>query len=438
MSALAELAMHEGCVVYGSDIARNQFCIRLEKLGAKIFYGHSGNNLKVNPAMVIFSAAIKEDNIELKTAREMGIPIIPRSKFLGKIAKSYQNVVAISGMHGKTTVTAMIAKILMDFGNPTVHIGGDFETLGGNLKIGDKQYFVTEACEYADSFLGLYPTHAVVVNIEKEHMDYFKSVAHIKKSFSTFAARAGVCYINQKDASKIKCCNKKTFGINCGDLMAVNVTQKEGKYSFDCFKDNQKLGEIRLRTVGRYNVLNALAAAFVCLDLGVPFKIISKALFEFENVKRRFEKVGEINGNIIIHDYAHHPTEIKNAIETARETYNLPVVCVFQPHTFSRTKTLFKSFLKCFNGARELYILDTYSAREDYDYEGSAQKLCEELEKQNKVLSGQNKNHIAVYGAFDMDKFDIKRHFKKYKNCVMLFLGAGDVEKLAHRVVEEQ
>lgn len=429
MSALAGLAMREGCAVFGSDITRNQFCAELEKLGVRIFYGHSKNNLKVNPDMVIYSAAIKEDNIELKTARESGILTIARSRFLGEISKNYQKVIAVSGMHGKTTTTAMIAAILMKFDTPTVHIGGDFGALGGNLKIGDKQYFVTEACEYADSFLALYPTHAVITNIEKEHMDYFRSLSHIKKSFSTFANKAGVCYINHKYSDLIISGNKKTFGIDCGDLMARNVKQNQGRYSFGVFKGNQNLGQIHLRCAGRYNVLNALAASFVCLDLGVPMSIISKALFEFENVKRRFEKVGEAVGNIIIHDYAHHPTEIKNAIKTTKETYNLPIICVFQPHTYSRTKTLFKSFLKCFDEVQDLYIIDTYSAREQYDYEGSAEKLCLSLKR--------TVNCYKIYGPFIMDKFDSKKILKKYSGCVVLFLGAGDIETLAHEAADK-
>ena len=480
MSALAKLALHQGCKVFGSDIVRNQFCIELEKLGAQIFYCHSSDNLAsivFVPDLFVYSSAIKPDNIEMQTAKIMGIKIFSRAQFLGQIAKGYQNVIAVSGMHGKTTTTAMIAKILISAANPTVHIGGDFGAAGGNLRIGENQYFVTEACEYADSFLWVNATHAVVTNIEREHMDYFKTMSHIKKSFAEFASKARVCYVEYDSSSKVVANNKKTFGINRGDLKAVNIKQVEGKYNFDvvrsvdrnCKKtkelgkaiNKERLGEflgrVELCCAGRHNIFNALAAIFVCLDLGVPFATIKKALFEFENVKRRFEKLGEKNGNIILHDYAHHPTEIKNAIKTTAEAFGRPIICVFQPHTYSRTKTLLKKFLTCFDKAEQIYIIDTYSAREPVDPEGDALKLFEALKDREKHIKSNCRAGVQCNAAIEsalknkikearkkqegsklhepvaLCNFDTDKIVKKYKDHAILFLGAGDIEELARK-----
>jgi len=429
MSGLAVLLKSFGKTVSGSDLAKTQATQKLKKQGIKVFYKHRAKNIN-GCDLVVFSGAIPNENPEIKQALKNNIAVIERSVLLSMVANEYKNVIAISGTHGKTTTTAMIAYIFMICGlKPTVHVGGDFEYIGGNVLVGDKEYFITEACEFRDSFLTLSPTISVINNIETEHLDYFKNFENEKKSFNKFANNTQKkCFINGKYKGLIKSKNIQTFGFyNTNGLYVRNIKKgSDNKYSFDCFKGNSYIGNFKLNVYGRHNIQNALAAISVCLEFGIDYNVIYLGLKNFNNVKRRFEVVGNYKKAYLISDYAHHPTEIINSIKTAKEVFKKKVICVFQPHTYSRTKTLIDSFVKSFDGLDLLYILKTYSARERFEYLGSADYL------KDKIL--RSSSSFAVKGVFNKRQF--LKEFKKEDCCgsVILFLGAGDIENLPKKL----
>ncbi len=427
MSALALLTLKMGVQVAGSDRTFGELARKLKKKGVKIFKTHKASNIK-GCDLVVFSGAVASDNKELVQARKLNIKTMERSEYLGLISKNYKNVIAISGTHGKTTTSAMIGYIFLLAGkNPTVHIGGEFKYFNGNLFVGGKEFFITEACEFRDSFLKLKPNVSVITNIEKEHLDYFKNFERETMSFNKFAKKTkDSCYallvtknLLRDDLNVTFCSLSKTMQkSNSCPFEARNIKiLSDGKYSFDVYYGGKFLDEISLGVPGEFNVKNALLAIAVARHYGIEMDVIKLALKTFCNVDRRFELIGEKDGNIVLQDYAHHPTEIGVTIKMCREVYEKPIVCIFQPHTFSRTRTLINEFLSCFDGVSELVLLSTYSAREKYVYLGSVDYL------KDKLLAGSPKYKIA--GVFD--KKGLAEQLKKYKNCVLLFLGAGDI-----------
>ena len=433
MSGLARILSSQGKMVSGSDLVKSHITKLLKQDGIKVYYRHSASNVK-KCDLVVFSGAISNKNPEYDYAIKHNIPIIERSQLLYLISKQYKNVIAISGTHGKTTTTAMISYIFIISGlKPTVHIGGEFDYIKGNVLIGNNNYFITEACEFRDSFLTLKPTTSVITNVEPEHLDYFKTYENEKKSFNTFKNRTlGKCFINSKFKSILKNnIDVFSYGLNASsNISARNVTLSiDGKYSFDCFKGKSFIGNFKLNVFGKHNVENALATISVCLDYGIDYKAIYLGLKTFNNAHRRFEFIGSYKDCQVIHDYAHHPTEIISSIKTCKEAFNKKVICIFQPHTYSRTKTLLDSFSKCFDGLDALYILKTYSAREDYDYLGSADHLKENLLKTNP--------NFLIKGAYTKKQFlkEIKTSNLSY--CVLLFLGAGDIEKIPRQLIKK-
>lgn len=431
MSGLAQIVKSLNIQVLGSDLVKNNLTTKLKKQGIKVYYKHRAKNV-LGCDLVVFSGAIPKDNPEYKFATENNLPIIERAELLNLIAKRYKNVIAISGTHGKTTTTSMLSYIFIISGlKPTVHIGGEFDYIKGNVLIGENNFFITEACEFRDSFLTLNPTTSVITNIEPEHLDFFQTFENEKLSFNTFKQKTKEkCFISSGYENLIE--DKKNlctygFGSEC-NVYAKNVTLGvDGKYSFDCFKGKEYIGNFKLNIFGRHNVENALCVIGVCLEYNLPYKCIYLGLKTFNNAHRRFEFVGSYKNMQVIHDYAHHPTEIITSIKTCKEVFNKKVVCVFQPHTYSRTKTLLESFSKCFDGLDSLYILKTYSARENYDYLGSADYLKESLLKINP--------NFLIKGAYTKKQFlkEIKK--AEMGDSVLLFLGAGDIEKLPKKLI---
>lgn len=423
MSALAKLAKDKGIVVSGSDCRATEALRQLKKQKVKVFTKHKAKNV-LGADLVVYSSAISKDNIEINKAKELNIPIIERAKFLGEIAKEYKTVVSVSGMHGKTTTTAMISNCFLRFGlNPTIHLGGNFPLISGNLYIGGKDFFITEACEFKDSFLTLSSTVSVITNIEREHLDYFKNFKNIKNSFNKFVKNTKeICFVNYAYLKYIEDKRKVvTFGFNKNaDFYARKIKTDKGCYSFDCFKKSEFLGRVTLNIEGRHSILNALAMICVCSYFSIPTRDIFSSLKQFKNVDRRFEKLGKFNGADVIFDYAHHPTEIKKTISTCLNKTKNPVVCVFQPHTYSRTKSLIKNFCSAFLGVESLILVETYSAREKYDFLGSCENLKETIEKECK--------NIKTYGVFS--KKQVVGFLRSYdlKDKTLLFLGAGDIE----------
>ncbi len=432
MSALATFCKKQGANVSGSDNTPSAIISNLKKLGIKVFLKHKAKNI-TGADLVVYSGAIKQSNPELLEAKRLNILTMERSEFLGEISKSFEQVIAISGTHGKTTTTSMLAHIFMVANlNPTVHLGGMENQIGGNLHIGGTKYFITEACEFRDSFLKLAPTVSVVTNVEFEHVDYFKTFSRECQSFSLFAKLTKKVCFASKSAKKCFLNNKNVCFI--GEKTSFNtqniVLNDDGKYSFDLYCKRKFLCNFKLNVYGKHNIQNALLAIAVARYFEIDMNIIQLAIKTYEPVQRRFEQIGFYGSNIIVQDYAHHPTEIACSINTCKEVFGRKIMCVFQPHTYSRTKSLIDNFTKCFDGLDCLVLLETYSARENFEYLGSAQFLKRKLE--NCFPS------FAVQGVFNFKEFLSYIKSTQISNSVILFLGAGDIETLAHDLAKKR
>jgi UDP-N-acetylmuramate--alanine ligase len=433
MSALAHLMKFNGYDVQGSDIEDTLITQKLSNLGIKVYIGHKANNIGVADT-IVYNSAIKQDNPELMRAKELGLLIFERSKFLGMIATEYNKVISISGMHGKTTTVGMVAQALIGLkANPTVHIGGELSVIGGNLFIGGKNYFVTEACEYKRNFLTLPNFISVILNIEKDHMDYYSDIEDIKNAFTQFAdntSLGGAVVLNGDDniVANIKPEKAKsiTFGLSSNfDVYANHIKHKKGHYNFNVYIKNKKIGKLKLSIVGKHNVYNALATISVLYALGFKIKSAFKYISSFQGVKRRFELIGKYNGASVISDYAHHPTEIAAVIKTAKEITMGKIICVFQPHTYTRTRALLKEFGKCFIEADTVIIANVYAARENSITEGSSQILYNEVKK-------FTNNCLLIE---DFSKIREKVCELVTKQDIILILGAGNINIIANEIL---
>ncbi len=416
LSAIAKLLKHNGICVSGSDNKDSSVLADLKAMGIKVTSQHSLKNISKDIDIVIYSLAISPDNPELKKAQKLGIKCIKRGEALGLIAQNYSHVIAIAGMHGKTTTTALIYHIFKSAGlNPTLHIGGEIDIQNKNLVIGNKDYFITEACEYGDSFLSLRPDTAVINNVEREHLDYFGNLKNIYKSFNVFMLQSKKCFIDYKQRTKLVTTKECYF--DGGYWRAEKIRKQKIGYSFDVYKEDVCLGRVSLGIEGKYNIHNALASIAVADSYNIPIKTTFNAISTFRGVKRRFERVGRIEMGEVIFDYAHHPTEIKNAIKTAINLKQGKVYIYFQPHTYSRTKSLKDLFEKCFEGADSVFICSTFKAREDYDPEADEKALSR--------LISKVKHHNIGSGDIGEVLKDVKA---KKENGVFLFVGAGDMQ----------
>lgn len=375
MSGLAEILLHNNHTISGSDIQSSPITKKLESKGATIFVGHSANNIKNNTELVIYTAAIKADNEELIRAHELNIPTIERAPFLGYIMRQYKKSIAVSGTHGKTTTTSMISVILEEANiDPTILVGGELDAIGGNVKVGNSHYFITEACEYVESFLHFSPYIGIILNIEEDHLDYFTGIDHIKRAFHKFAKlipENGYLIAkgdNENVASILKDlkCPISTFGTTdkC-NWHAININYNDlGFGSFDVLYKGEAFGNFQLSVPGFHNIINSLSAIACAHFLGVPISTIKKSLTLFKGTHRRFELKGKIQNISVIDDYAHHPTEIMATLSAAKRYPHNRMWCVFQPHTYTRTITLLEEFSKAFEMSDEIIIADIYAARE--------------------------------------------------------------------------
>lgn len=373
MSGLAEILMDRGFSVSGSDRAETPITCRLQSLGAEIYIGQCASNIK-NPQLIVYSAAIKPDNEERIAAENSGIPVIDRATLVGAIMKLYPHPVAIAGTHGKTTTTSMMSHIALAAElDPTISIGGALPAIGGNIRVGRGTHFICEACEYHQSFLRFFPLVSIILNVEADHLDFFRDLNHIKETFRALAdltPPGGAVIINADDdntvsavsgtaANCITCSRKKDADYVAQDV----VLQENGCPAFTVLERGIALGTVFLSVPGGHNISNALCAVAASRFLGLPFNKIAEGLKSFTGVGRRFEKKGIKNGVIVIDDYAHHPTEIAATLKVAAETAKGRVWCVFQPHTYTRTKSLFPEFVSALGDAKP-FILDIYAARE--------------------------------------------------------------------------
>lgn len=426
MSGLAAILLNNGYKVSGSDSKESEIIESLRNKGAQIYIGHSKNNI-VDVDLVVYTAAIPSDNPELIEAKAKNIPLMDRAEFLGSIMKGHKYNVAISGTHGKTTTTSFVSQISLEANlDPTILVGGELDIIGGNYRIGKSDYFITEACEYKASFLKFFPYIGIILNIDADHLDYYRDIDHIAETFEKFSEiipTDGYLIGNGGDPrvksilSKAKC-NTISFGFNDEDITAKDISYNEkGCGSFTVYKNGIKLFPLTLANPGMHNILNSLAAIAVGLIFNIPNQIIASALSKSKNAHKRFEYKGKLNDITVIDDYAHHPAEIKATLNTAKKLAHNKIYCVFQPHTYTRTKTLFNEFTEAFNDADELILMDIYAAREKDTGLVSSNELGDSI----RAKGGQCVNVHSHDEACDYLKKNAK------PGDIILTVGAGDV-----------
>ncbi len=431
MSGLAEILVDRGCRVSGTDLKETPVIKHLQSLGIQVNFGHKKENITDDVDLIVYTAAIHPDNPELEAANEKGIPLMDRAHLLGEIMGEYANSIAVAGTHGKTTTTSMASEILLAADtDPTITVGGILPTIGSNLKIGHSPFFVAEACEYFDSFLQFQPMVGVILNVESDHLDYFKDLAHIRRSFHAFAQRVpaeGVVVINQEidnvgELTAELNCAAETFGLKDGATwQAKNIVhENDGTNTFDVYYKDEYFGPIHLNVPGDHNIMNALASIASAHYLGISAENCRKGLLHFGGTDRRFQRKGEKNGIQVIDDYAHHPTEIKAALAAAKKVKHNKTWCIFQPHTYSRTKFLFDEFGESFADADEVIIADIFAARETDDGSISAAMLAERV-----AQTGKPARYV---GDFEAIRSYLEEHCKA--GDLLMTVGAGDVFKI--------
>lgn len=436
MSGLAEILLEKGFTVSGSDSQKSSLTELLESKGALIHYGQQAENIGNDIDLVVYTSAIHPDNPEYAAMKKMGIPSLTRAQLLGQMMKNYAVPIAISGTHGKTTTTSMISEILLKADtDPTLSIGGILKAIGGNFRIGHSDLFVTEACEYTNSFLSFYPKVGVILNVEEDHLDFFKDIDDILNSFHEFAKLIpsdGTLIINGeipgadiilKDLS----CKVVTFGSTSEyDYHPEQITYDEnGNADFLLVTKNSREA-VTLGVPGLHNVYNAIAAFAVADLLSVDFSVARSALTDFHGTERRFEYKGMMNGTTIIDDYAHHPTEITATLAAAINYPRKSLWCVFQPHTYTRTKALMKDFAKALSVADYVVLADIYPARETDDLGISSRNLLEEIKPLNK--------NCYYFSSFkEIENF-------LYENCqpgdLLITMGAGNVVNIGENLLD--
>ena len=432
MSALALMLKRDKIFVQGSDDCLNGEVEKLIKKGVTVFVGHDEKNVQ-DADVVVYSSAIANDNPELIYARRNNLLIIKRAELLGMIARSYKYVVSIAGSHGKTTASAMIAETMQLAGlKPTVHIGGVSNRFKSNYKIGNKKYFVTESCEYKDNYLYMNPDVSIILNIDADHLDYFKNLQGVKDSFLNFAknTKSGgvnvICADDENSGHLMSLDNVVSFGCLKGaNVQARNIREyKPCYYCFDAYLSGYKLGNIKLNVLGKHNVYNALASLVVALAFEIDFSVAKSAIENFAGVKRRCQKITDKDGVQIYHDYAHHPKQIEEMIAVGRQLCkndNGRVVVVFEPHTYSRTKFLINEFVDALGKADKVFLAPVYSARESATEGFDSLKLSNELKKTNNSVE-----YLESYKEI----FESAKSFAS-QGDVVLVLGAGTIFKLA-------
>ncbi len=429
MSSLAHISALRGYRTGGSDRVRTAVTEALEQRGVEVFYGHSAEHVEHYDA-VVYTVAISEDNPEYVRACQRGIPVISRSDFMGYLMTGYRNRVGVSGMHGKSTCTSMCAEVFMSAeADPTVLSGASLASMGGCFRIGGERHFVFEACEYMDSFLDFYPTVAVILNVEMDHVDYFHSMEHIYRSFARFAAKTvgdGCALYNADDPHAVLAVTReeakdvRRLGFSTKDRNAMffadNIALKNGCPAFDVLVDGLLFCHVVLSVPGQHNVYNALAAAAAAYLCGIDGSAVAKGLARFRGAGRRMEYKGKFKGADVYDDYGHHPTEVEKTLTGVAEMGYRRVICVFQPHTYSRTLGLFDQFVGAFRSADIAVVADIYAAREKDTGEVSARKLAAAVE--NARYEG-DLAHIVDYLEGTLTEDD-----------VLIIMGAGDIYKI--------
>lgn len=441
MSGLAHILIERGFKVSGSDNKKSEMTEKLASQGANIVYGQKAENIANSSPIdvVVYTAAVHPDNPEFMAAKEAGIPMLTRAELLGQIMTHYDLPVAVAGTHGKTTTTSMLSKILLEADtDPTLSIGGVFKDIGGNIRVGKSEYFVTEACEYTNSFLSFFPKISIITNIDADHLDFFKDLDDIRHSFRKFAEllpEDGTLVING-DIDNVSYitdglkCSIVTYGsTDAFDYYPTDITYDDhGNASFKAHLKGGLVLDIKLAVPGVHNVYNALAAIAVSSILGVDPAHVTTALSLFGGTSRRFEYKGEVHGITIIDDYAHHPTEIKATLTAAQNYPHEKIWCVFQPHTYTRTKALLNEFADALSLADHVVLADIYAARETDNLGISSRTLCDKIKE-----LGHECMYLPTFENFsEIEKFLLQNCTK---GDLLITMGAGDVVKIGDELL---
>ena len=438
MSGLAQVLHNAGFTVSGSDWHSSAITESLEKSGITVKYGESAQHITDDIDVAVLTSAVHDNNLEFIELRRKGIPYMSRAELLGQIMKNYEMPIAISGTHGKTTTTSMVSEILLEGDtDPTLSIGGILKTIGGNIRIGNSGYFVTEACEYTNSFLSFFPKISIILNIDADHLDFFKDLEDIRSSFKKFAQllpEDGYLIISSdidryQEITEGLTCKVITFGHNAdADYQLSSISYNEmGNATFTMTSPDGTCREYTLSVPGEHNVMNAMSAICLADILNIPDEITQKALLGFHGTNRRFEYKGTLNGITIIDDYAHHPTEIEACLNAARGCEHKKLWCVFQPHTYTRTKALLDDFAKALSLADKIVLADIYAARETDTLGISSADL-------QKKIQALGKEAYYFPSFEEIEKFLLK-------NCIngdmLITMGAGDVLKIGENLLSK-
>ena len=437
MSGLAEILMKEGFTVSGSDNKKSPLTEKLESLGAHIMYGQVAENITDDIDCVVYTAAISRENRELMEAVARKIPMLTRAELLGQLMKNYKNSIAVSGTHGKTTTTSMISHVLLEGElDPTISVGGILKAIGGNIRVGNSETFITEACEYTNSFLHFFPKISIILNIEEDHLDFFKDIEDIRNSFKQFAAllpKDGTLIINTdidnyNEIFEGLSCNVITYGKDPHAIYrATNIAYDDkGFASFDLLKSGELIDHITLSVPGEHNVSNALASIALSRLLGIPMDTVKKGLLSFTGTDRRFEYKGMLGDVTVIDDYAHHPTEIEATLKACAHYPHKELWVIFQPHTYTRTKAFFHEFTDALSHADHVILADIFAARETDTLGMSSKDLADELKEK-----GCDSHYFP---SFEEIEAFVKDNCKA--GDLLLTMGAGDVVKIGEDLIK--
>ena len=436
MSGFAELLHSMGFTITGSDWHESKITKHLESLGIQVVYGQKEENITKDIDLVVYTAAVKKTNPEYQAAEKLNLPLMERAVMVGQVMKNYSSAIAIAGTHGKTTTTSIASHIFLAANlDPTISVGGILEAIGGNIRIGHSKHFITEACEYTNSFLHFFPTVGMILNIEEDHLDFFKDLADIRHSFKLFAERVpaqGAIVINgdiENYQEIIEAAKGKviTFGHSRGnDYSAGDIQYDDYAHpSFDLYIGGEKKERLTLGVAGEHNVYNALAAIAVSLENGISMDAIRVGLAHFTGTNRRFEKKGEVNGFTIIDDYAHHPHEIEATLKTAQNYPHKTLWCIFQPHTYTRTKAFLPQFAEALSLADKVILADIYAARETDTLGISSEDIV-------KLLKEKGKEAWYLPTFDEIEKF-VMEHCTQ--GDLLITMGAGDVVNVGENLL---
>lgn len=442
MSGLAEILKNDGFTVSGSDMKESDTTKSLEAGGIKVFYGQVASNISDDIDFVVYTAAIHPDNEEFVEVQRRNIPLLTRAQLLGQLMDNYNYSVAVAGTHGKTTTTSMMSYIMLEAGtDPTISIGGHLNEINGNIRVGNSEYFVTEACEYTNSYHEFKPYASIILNVDNDHLDFFKNIENIAASFATFATKTregGALIVNGDmkycdqivDAVKDRDIKVFTFGKNPGnDFEARNIHLNElGNAAYELYIHGEDKGEVTLSVTGEHNAVNSLSAIAASLYIGISLEDIKEGLRKCHSADRRFQYKGTTESGVtIIDDYAHHPTEISASLAVANSVKKAELWVAFQPHTYSRTMAHLKDFAKALSVSDHVLLADIYAAREVDDGSVSSKDLEKEL---------KNLGCDAVYlGSFE----EIKKYFKNNSkhNDMLITMGAGNIDSLGVELLQK-